>query len=98
MGAARGADAVAAGQVVFPRQNLERWSFDVELLYVAKVHGLPCADVTVAWSEIDGACRLPFRTADPHSGSHVSWRSMVHMFLELVQMRLFYLLDVWRAR
>lgn len=39
----------AACAVVFPRQTIERFSFDAELLYIAVKHGLRVAEVPVRW-------------------------------------------------
>lgn len=36
-------------QVIFPRQTIERFSFDVELLYIARKHGLSIAQVPIRW-------------------------------------------------
>ncbi|MBI5091141.1 MAG: glycosyltransferase family 2 protein [Candidatus Hydrogenedentes bacterium] len=35
--------------VIFPRQTVERFGFDAELLYIAQLHGLPIAQVPVRW-------------------------------------------------
>lgn len=40
------ADATA---LIFSRQTLERFSFDVELLYIAQKHNLPISEVPVRW-------------------------------------------------
>lgn len=38
-----------AVQVVFPRQTIQRFSFDAELLYIAKKHGLRIDQIPVRW-------------------------------------------------
>lgn len=43
-----------AAEIVFSRQQLERFGFDVEILYIAKLHGLPIAEVPVAWANVEG--------------------------------------------
>ena len=35
--------------------HLERWSFDVELLFLARRLGIPIAEVQVNWHEVDGS-------------------------------------------
>ena len=35
-------------------QRLQRWCFDVELIYVAQKLGIPIAEVPVNWTEIPG--------------------------------------------
>lgn len=45
-------------------QRLQRWCFDVELIYVAQKLGIPIAEVSVNWTEIPGELsRLPSRAA-----------------------------------
>lgn len=39
----------AATECLFPRQTVERFSFDVELLYIAEKHGLNVREVPVRW-------------------------------------------------
>jgi len=39
-----------AAQRVFPRQNLQGWSFDVEILFIARRLGLSIKEVPVVWS------------------------------------------------
>jgi len=34
---------------------LERWAFDIELLYLCAAKGIPVKEVPVAWQEIDGS-------------------------------------------
>ena len=38
-----------ACEIIFPRQSIERFSFDVELLYIAQRHGLRIEEVPVRW-------------------------------------------------
>lgn len=38
-----------ACEIVFPRQTILRYSFDAELLYIARVHGLRIDEVPVQW-------------------------------------------------
>lgn len=38
-----------ACDVVFPRQTIERFSFDAELLYIARKHGLRVEQVPIRW-------------------------------------------------
>ena len=50
-----------AAQKVFPRQKIERWGFDPELLYLARTCGLKVAEVAVAWSHREGTHLRPLR-------------------------------------
>jgi len=38
-----------AARKIFPNQTLDRWSFDVEILYIAKRSGLSIIEVPVIW-------------------------------------------------
>jgi dolichyl-phosphate beta-glucosyltransferase len=44
----KGFTAAACG-IVFPRQTIDRFSFDVELLYIAARHGLRIEEIPVRW-------------------------------------------------
>lgn len=41
--------SAAACEVVFPRQQVSRFGFDAELLYIAALHGLRVEEVPVQW-------------------------------------------------
>jgi len=45
----------AAARVLFPRQHLATWIFDVELLLLAKTSGIPVVEVPVTWHEVAGS-------------------------------------------
>lgn len=40
-----------AARAVFSRQRIERWGFDVEVLFIARRMGLAIAEVPVSWKE-----------------------------------------------
>jgi dolichyl-phosphate beta-glucosyltransferase len=75
-----------AAQYIFPNQHLRRWSFDVELLYLAQHSPIPISieEVPVRWMEIDGS-KLNVATATLQMGR------------DLFVIRLCYLLGFWRA-
>ncbi len=50
-----------AADVVFPQQQIERWGFDPELLYIAKRARLRTVEVPVAWSHREGTRINPLR-------------------------------------
>jgi dolichyl-phosphate beta-glucosyltransferase len=50
-----------AADVVFPQQQIERWGFDPELLYIAKRASLRTVEVPVAWSHREGTRINPLR-------------------------------------
>src|SRR4029077_4374882 len=50
-----------AAQAIFPLQQIERWGFDPELLYLAKKYGFKVAEVPVAWAHSTGTRISPLR-------------------------------------
>lgn len=40
---------------VFLNQRIQRWCFDVELLYLAKAQAIPIVEIPINWQEIDGS-------------------------------------------
>jgi dolichyl-phosphate beta-glucosyltransferase len=51
----------AAAQAIFPLQQVERWGFDPELLYLANKFGFRVAEVPVAWAHREGTRINPLR-------------------------------------
>jgi dolichyl-phosphate beta-glucosyltransferase len=50
-----------AAIAIFPLQNVERWGFDPELLYLAQKFGLKTVEVPVTWSHREGTRLSPLR-------------------------------------
>jgi len=50
-----------AAQTIFPLQEIERWGFDPELLYLARKSGLKVKEVAVVWSHSEGTRINPLR-------------------------------------
>uniref|UniRef100_A0A8C9U5Z7 Dolichyl-phosphate beta-glucosyltransferase n=1 Tax=Scleropages formosus TaxID=113540 RepID=A0A8C9U5Z7_SCLFO len=74
-----------AAQKTFSVLHVERWAFDVELLYIAQCFKIPIAEVAVNWTEIEGSKLVPF------------W-SWLQMGRDLVFIRLRYLTGkTWNA-
>jgi dolichyl-phosphate beta-glucosyltransferase len=74
-----------AAQRLFPSQHIERWAFDVELLYLANKQDIPIAEVGVAWQEI--------------SGSKVNlFSSIPQMARDILTIRLCYMFGVWSIK
>ncbi|XP_028839145.1 dolichyl-phosphate beta-glucosyltransferase [Denticeps clupeoides] len=67
----------------FSSLHVERWAFDVELLYIAQCFHIPIAEVAVNWTEIEGSKLVPF------------W-SWLQMGRDLVFIRLRYMTGAWR--
>ncbi|XP_076876384.1 dolichyl-phosphate beta-glucosyltransferase [Brachyhypopomus gauderio] len=66
----------------FSSLHVERWAFDVELLYIAQCLKIPIAEVAVNWTEIEGSKLVPF------------W-SWLQMGKDLVFIRLRYITGAW---
>jgi len=64
----------AAAQAVFPRQKIERWGFDPEILFLARKFGFRVQEVPVAWAHSGGTRINPLV-----DGSR--------MFLEMIHIR-----------
>ena len=63
-----------AAQTIFPLQEIERWGFDPELLYLARRSGLKVKEVAVVWSHSEGTRINPLRDG-------------MRMFAELLKIR-----------
>lgn len=51
-----------AARYLFPSLHVERWAFDVEMLYIAQSLKFPIGEVAVHWTEIEGSKVVPFWT------------------------------------
>lgn len=71
-----------AARAIIPNLRLNRWIFDVELIYLAECLGVPILEVPVNWVEVDGS-KLCLAT------------DSVRMATDLILMRLAYALRVW---
>lgn len=67
----------------FSSLHVERWAFDVELLYIGQCFKIPIAEVAVNWTEIEGSKLVPF------------W-SWLQMGRDLIFIRLRYLTGAWK--
>ncbi|XP_071951572.1 dolichyl-phosphate beta-glucosyltransferase-like [Antedon mediterranea] len=71
-----------AASQVFTCLHVNRWAFDVELLYIAQCLNIPIAEVAVNWQEIDGSKMVPV----------FSW---IQMGKDILLIRLRYLIGAW---
>ncbi|XP_069576736.1 dolichyl-phosphate beta-glucosyltransferase [Brachyistius frenatus] len=69
----------------FSSLHVERWAFDVELLYIAQCFKIPIAEVAVNWTEIEGSKLVPF------------W-SWLQMGRDLLFIRLRYITGAWKLQ
>jgi dolichyl-phosphate beta-glucosyltransferase len=72
-------------KIVFHNQHVERWCFDVELLFLAAKFKIPVTEVAVNWQEIDGSKLDPLTTS-------------LQMLRDLFRIRLCYMLGLWKAK
>ncbi len=63
-----------AAREIFGRQRLERFGFDAEVLFIARLLGYACVEVPVRWSHSEGTKVSMFRDS-------------VNMFLDLLRVR-----------
>jgi glycosyltransferase involved in cell wall biosynthesis len=63
----------SVANTIFPKQQQERFGFDVEVLFIANKHGYRISEVPVRWDHVDG--------------SKVSMLTGIHAFSELAAVR-----------
>jgi dolichyl-phosphate beta-glucosyltransferase len=73
----------SASQLIFKLMHVERWAFDVELLFIAQSYKIPIDEIAVDWTEIDGSKVTPF----------FSW---IQMGRDLVLIWLRYTIGAWK--
>jgi len=71
-----------SAQLLFPNLHIERWAFDVELIYVAQCLGIPVSEIAVNWTEIDGSKLTPFAAS-------------IQMGKDLLRIRAGYMFGIW---
>ncbi|KAI8926685.1 nucleotide-diphospho-sugar transferase [Entophlyctis helioformis] len=67
---------------IFTNMHVEGWIFDIEVLILASKCGIPIAEVPVTWHEVDGTKMSLLRDS-------------IQMLVQLVMIRLNYLLGFW---
>ena len=73
----------AAASQLFSLLHIERWAFDVELVYIAAKKGIPMAEVPVTWHEVAGS------KLDPATAT-------IQMLRDIIVIRLAYLAGLWK--
>jgi glycosyltransferase involved in cell wall biosynthesis len=74
-----------AGETIFPRQQIERWGFDPELLYLAKKFHFKVAEVPVEWAHAEGTRLNPLRDG-------------AKMFVEMLRIRWYALTGKYNSK
>lgn len=72
-----------AARLIFSVLHVQRWAFDVELLYIAEKTGMTIREVAVNWTEIEGSKLVPF------------W-SWLQMGIDLILIWLKYQFGIWK--
>nr|CAG4652091.1 EOG090X0BIY [Triops cancriformis] len=74
-----------AARMCFPSLHIERWAFDVELLFIAEKLSIPIEEVAIRWTEIEGTKMVPV----------LSW---IEMGKDLIFIWVRYTTRAWRIR
>lgn len=72
-------------QKILENLHIERYAFDVDLLFISQHFNFPVAEVEVVWKEIQGS-KLPL------------FKSTLEMFFHLLKMKVFYSLGFWKLK
>ena len=70
-------------RLLFGNLHVERWAFDVDLLYLANHFRIPVGEVCVSWTEKDGSKLVPV----------FSWLQMAK---DILMIRMRYMLGAWK--
>lgn len=73
-----------AAQRIFPLQEIERWGFDPEILFLGRRMGLTVKEVPVVWAHSEGTRLHPFRDG-------------LRMFVEVLRIRWNAMIGVYRT-
>lgn len=74
-----------AAILLFSNLHVERWAFDVDMLYLAQYFSIPIGEVAINWQEIEGSKMVPV------------W-SWLQMGRDIILIRLKYLIGAWKIR
>lgn len=71
-----------AAELIFYNIHLERWAFDLEVIYLAQYFHIPFKEVPVNWTEVPGSKLSPIRDS-------------IQMGKDLLKLRLAYFFEIW---
>ncbi|UJR09417.1 hypothetical protein I4U23_013658 [Adineta vaga] len=74
-----------SARTIFTQMHVERWAFDVELLYIAEQLNIPIVEVDVNWQEIPGSKLDPFTAS-------------FQMGIDILAIWLRYTLGLWKIQ
>jgi dolichyl-phosphate beta-glucosyltransferase len=92
-----------AASLLYTNQRLQRWCFDVELLYLADVLGIPSTEVCLhypCWATLVQRAPCPpqvFVEWTEIPGSKIRPTSIISMAWELLTIKIAYTLGLWRV-
>lgn len=72
-----------AAILLFSNLHVERWAFDVDMLFLAQYFHIPVGEVAINWTEIEGSKMVPV----------FSW---IQMGKDIILIRLRYFLGAWK--
>jgi len=72
-----------AAKSVIPSLHIERWAFDIEIIFLCESLGIEVQETAVRWQEIDGSKVNPLTAA-------------ITMARDILAIRLCYLLGIWK--
>lgn len=72
-----------AAVLLFSNLHVERWAFDVDVLFLAQYFNIPVGEVAINWTEIEGSKMVPV----------FSW---IQMGKDIILIRLRYFLGAWK--
>lgn len=72
--------------LLFPHLHIDRWAFDVELLWIAQQNSIPISELPVEWTEIAGS----------HLEEEDTRIVSIKMFFDLLRFRASYELGFWK--
>lgn len=77
----------STAKVLFSLMHLDRWSFDIELVFLAEALDIPIVEVAVRWHEVDGSKLI-------QSSQDIIFTS-ISMARDMLCVRLCHLLGIW---
>ena len=73
---------------IFPNLHLERWAFDVELIYMCEALYIPISEMSVNWHEVDGSKLITSK-----------WdivTTSINMAFDMLTVKLCYMFHLWK--
>lgn len=78
-----------AAKLLFYNLHLERWAFDIEIIFLAEKFGIPLTEVSVNWHEVSGSKLIQTKMD--------VIKTSLEMARDMLCVRLSYLLGFWHV-